>query len=91
MSGKAKPRKLKKLPTLKTDIEAESFVENADLTDYDLSGFKLGHFEFEKKDARLNMRLPRPLLAALKARAKKRGVPYQRLIREALEQAVARK
>ena len=35
------------------------------------------------------MRLPEPLIAALKARAKARGIPYQRLIREALEQAVA--
>jgi CopG antitoxin of type II toxin-antitoxin system len=31
------PRKLKKLPVLKTDAEAEHFVETADLTEYDLS------------------------------------------------------
>jgi predicted DNA binding CopG/RHH family protein len=37
------------------------------------------------------MRLPEPLLAAVKARAKARGIPYQRLIREVLGQAVARK
>jgi predicted DNA binding CopG/RHH family protein len=48
-------------------------------------------FEFEKKAARVNMRLPEPLLAAVKARAKARGVPYQRFIREVLEHAVARK
>ncbi len=46
-------------------------------------------FELEKKAARVNMRLPEPLLAAVKARAKARGIPYQRLIREALEHAVA--
>ena len=34
------------------------------------------------------MRLPQTLLAALKAQAKQRGIPYQRLIREALEQAL---
>jgi len=34
------------------------------------------------------MRLPEPLIAALKARAKARGIPYQRLIREVLERAV---
>ena len=36
------------------------------------------------------MRLPEPLLEAVKARAKARGIPYQRFIREALEQAVIR-
>ena len=36
------------------------------------------------------MHLPKPLLAAVKARAKARGIPYQRFIREALEQAVTR-
>ncbi|MBV8578894.1 MAG: hypothetical protein JOZ58_28140 [Acetobacteraceae bacterium] len=43
-------------------------------------------FEFQAKAARLNMRLP-PLLDAVKARARARGVPYTRFIREVLEQA----
>jgi predicted DNA binding CopG/RHH family protein len=64
------------------------FVESADLAGYDLSGFKPAQFEFEKKAARVNMRLPAPLLAAVKAAAKKRGIPYQRFIREALATAV---
>ena len=42
------------------------------------SGFKPARFEFEKKDGQINMRVPRPLLAAVKARAKARGVPYTR-------------
>jgi predicted DNA binding CopG/RHH family protein len=46
-------------------------------------------FEFEKKGAQLNMRLPKPLLDAVKLRAKKRGIPYTRLVREALERAIA--
>ena len=45
-------------------------------------------FEFEKKSARVNMRLPEPLLEAVKEGARKRGIPYQRFIRDALEQAV---
>jgi predicted DNA binding CopG/RHH family protein len=36
------------------------------------------------------MRLPAPLMEALKARAAERGIPYQRLIREAIERAVRR-
>jgi predicted DNA binding CopG/RHH family protein len=81
----------KKIPTFKTDEEAERFVETADLSEYDLSDAKPIKFEFEKKDARVNMRLPKTLLEALKEKAKQRGIPYQRLIREALEHAVTRK
>jgi predicted DNA binding CopG/RHH family protein len=86
-----KKKKLKPLPVLKTDEEAEQFIGTADLSEYDLSGFKPAKFEFEKKDARVNMRLPETLLAALKDKAKQRGIPYQRFIREALEQAISRK
>jgi predicted DNA binding CopG/RHH family protein len=80
----------KKIPKLATDEEAEAFVETADLTEYDLSGFKPVRFEFERKTARVNMRLPEPLLDAVKARAKSRGIPNQRFIREALEDALTR-
>jgi predicted DNA binding CopG/RHH family protein len=80
----------RKVPRLRTDEEAEAFLEQ-DLSDLDFSQFKPVRFEFEKKAARVNMRLPEPLLAAIKARAKARGIPYQRFIREALEQALARK
>ncbi len=46
-------------------------------------------FEFEKMDEQINLHVPRPLLAALKARAKARGIPYTRFIRETLERALA--
>jgi predicted DNA binding CopG/RHH family protein len=84
---KAAPKK--RMPIFKSDAEAERFVDTADLTQYDLSGFKPMQFEFERKDARVNMRLPEQLLCALKENAKQRGIFYQRLIREALERAVA--
>ncbi|MFN7169577.1 MAG: BrnA antitoxin family protein [Pannonibacter sp.] len=80
----------KKLPVLRTDEEAEAFVDTADLSDYDLSGFKPAQFEFEKKSAQLNMRLPEALLTAVKEKARQRGIPYTRLIREALEQTIAK-
>lgn len=85
----AKSPILKKLPILTSDEEVEDFVENADLTEYDLSEMKPFRFEFEKKEARVNMRLPTSLLETVKRRADERGIPYQRLIREAIEQAVA--
>lgn len=78
----------KRIPTFRSDKEAESFVETADLAEYDLSGAKPTRFEFARKDARVNMRMPEPLLKAVKTRAKSRGIPYQRFIREALERAV---
>ncbi len=83
-------KKPKTLPEFKTDREAEKFVDTADLSEYDLSGFKPVRFEFEKKEARVNMRIPDSLLAAVKTRAGERGIPYQRLIREALEREVGK-
>jgi predicted DNA binding CopG/RHH family protein len=72
-----------------TDEEAEAFLEQ-DLSDLDFAQFKPVRFEFERKDARVNMRLPESLLEAVKERARARGIPYQRFVREALERAVAR-
>jgi predicted DNA binding CopG/RHH family protein len=81
----------RKLPKLRSDREAEAFVAKADLTDYDLSGLRMMRFEFQPKSERVNMRLPKPLLEAVKASAAKAGVPYQRFIRQALEAAVQRR
>lgn len=78
----------KPFPTFKTDAEAEQFVESADLSEYDFSGFRPVRFEFERKTAQINMRLPESLLEAVKAKAAARGVPYQRFIRETLERAL---
>jgi predicted DNA binding CopG/RHH family protein len=78
----------KKLPKLQSDEEAEAFVANADLIDYDLSDLRTVLFEFQPKTERINMRLPKPLLEAVKASAVKAGMPYQRFIRQVLEAAV---
>ena len=53
----------KPMPPLRSDAEAERFVKTADLSEYDLSGFKPMRFEIEPKAAALNMRLPTALLA----------------------------
>ncbi|MDO8434745.1 MAG: BrnA antitoxin family protein [Candidatus Binatus sp.] len=81
----------KKLPRLRSDKEAEEFVEKADLTEFDLSEMRPIRFEFQPKSERVNMRLPRQLLDAVRASAAKAGVPYQRFIRQALELAVRRR
>jgi predicted DNA binding CopG/RHH family protein len=83
-------KKLKQLPDLWSDKEAEDFVENSDLTEYDLSGFKRVHFELQPKTERVNMRLPKSLLDAARAKAAAEGIPYQRFIRRAVEEALSR-
>lgn len=85
MKAKSRP-----MPLLDSDEVADKFVANADLSQYDLSGFKPMRFEIEPKSAALNMRLPASLLAALKAKAKASGVPYTRYVRMLFETDVAR-
>ncbi len=79
---------VRKLPVVRTDRAAESFVSRADLSRYELRGMRPVRFEFAPKSARLNMRLPEDLLAAVKDAAAGSGVPYQRFIRQLLERAL---
>ena len=78
----------KTIPSFDTDTAARAFVDTADLSEYDLSGGKPVQFEFQVKAAQLNMRVPRPLLEAVKAKATAEGIPYARFVRRLLEQAV---
>jgi predicted DNA binding CopG/RHH family protein len=78
----------KKLPTLASDEEAEAFVADADLSEYDLSGMIPMRFELRPKDKSINLRLPEQLLEAIRNRATRAGIPYQRFIRMALERAL---
>ena len=80
----------KKLPALKSDEEAEEFL-NGDLTDYiaaeNLAPFP---FEFQPKLKSVNLRISAELLDEVRKRAKQQGIPYQRFIRRALERAIGR-
>ena len=80
----------RKLPRKKSDEEAEAFLAQ-DVPDLDFSQVKRMHFEFEKKEAQLNMRVPQPLLDAVKRRAKAQGLPYTRYIRLLLQRDVSAK
>ena len=80
---------VRRVPKLTSDEEAEAFLAQ-DLSDLDFSQFKrVNLFEFAPKSAQLNMRVPQELLEAIKLRAKARGIPYTRLVREAMELVVA--
>lgn len=78
------------LPIAESDKVAADFVDQADLAKFDLSVMKPMTFEFSVKESRVNMRLPAELLAAVKAAASKAGMPYQRFIRHALEEAISK-
>jgi predicted DNA binding CopG/RHH family protein len=77
-----------KFPVLRTDEEAEAFLEQ-DLSDYLHAGnFRPVRFEFLLKQKSINLRLSEDLLNAVRARAKLQGIPYQRYICQTLERAV---
>jgi predicted DNA binding CopG/RHH family protein len=78
-------KRLKKLPRLTSDAEAEAFVAKADLSKYDLSKMVPMRFELKPKDTSVNLRLNSQFVAAIKERATATGIPYQRFIRIALE------
>ena len=79
----------KRFPDLKSDEDADAWLQGADLTEYDLSGMKKVRFELARKDASISLRLPAALLATLKANAAKANMPTQRLIRMMIEAQLA--
>ena len=78
----------KPFPKFKSDTEAEAFVENANLAEYDFSDMSPMRFELKPKDKSVNLRLPEQLLNAVRSKAQSAGIPYQRFIRIALELAI---
>lgn len=79
----------KKLPKFKTDKEAEEFLEQ-DLSDYIHGGnFRRVSFEYAPKNKTISLRLSEGLFDAIKHLSSKQGIPYQRYIRNVLEQSVA--
>ena len=82
------PKKAKPFPRFESDADAERFVAEADLSEYDFSGFRPMNFEFERKTEQVNLRMSAGLLKRIKERAKERGIPYQRYIREVLERSL---
>jgi predicted DNA binding CopG/RHH family protein len=82
------PSKGKPIPRFNTDEEAEHFIETADLSEYDLSGFRPANFVIHDKSARVNMRMPRSLFNSLKIAAIEEQIPYQRLMRDLLAQGL---
>ena len=78
----------KKLPVIKSHKKAENFLDQ-DLSDYiSAENFASFQFEFRPKQKSVNLRISEELLNAVRAVAHRRGIPYQRYIRQALEAAL---
>jgi predicted DNA binding CopG/RHH family protein len=81
----------KKLPALKTDEQAEKFLDR-DLSDYiDADNLVPFPFEYRPKQKSINLRISEELLEAVRKEARSRGIPYQRYIRQTLEAAVRKR
>ena len=78
----------KKLPALRSDKAAEKLLDK-DLSAYinaeNLAPFP---FEYKPKQESVNLRISSELLDAVRIAARRRGIPYQRYIRQALELAL---
>jgi len=87
---------LKPFPKFASDEEAERFLEQADLGEYELIAGGIPADEWFArldalyKDARVNLRLPRAMVEAYKQKAKEQRIPYQRLMRLELQKALKR-
>lgn len=76
----------KRLPSLKTDKAAKDFLDG-DLSDYLTDeNFSKSTFEFEPKDTSITLRVSSRLKNSIIDISKRKKVPYQKVMREALEQ-----
>jgi predicted DNA binding CopG/RHH family protein len=83
------PTQLKPIPVFDSDEEVEHFVDTADLSEYDLSGFVPARSVLHFTESRVSLRLPSYLLERVKETAAHKGVSYQSYIRDVLAKAVA--
>jgi predicted DNA binding CopG/RHH family protein len=77
------------LTALRSDRDAEKLLDR-DLSDYiDADQLEPFAFEYKPKQKSANLRISVELLSAVRAAARRRGLPYQRFIRLALDLAIA--
>lgn len=69
-------------------VHTEQVIDELRFVEQDETGGGMVYYEFEKKSAQINIRMPHSLVKAVKAQAARRGMPYQRFIREAIERAL---
>ena len=75
---------------MKNDRAAKNLLKK-DLSEYmTTENFALTSFEFAPKDKSITLRVSNDLLSAVQSAAIQRGINYQKLIREAIEQFLKR-
>lgn len=78
----------KRLPQMKTD-EAVKNLTDKDISDYiSPQNFSRASFEFEAKDKSITLRISEQLVRKIQTLAKKRHMPYQKVIRQAIEKFI---
>lgn len=78
----------KKVPKFKSDKEAADFLEQ-DLTDYiNPRKDQRVTFEFLPKTEKVNLRFPPELLKEVRKKAARKGMSYQKYIRQAVEESL---
>jgi predicted DNA binding CopG/RHH family protein len=88
MTAAGKSNQGKPIPHFNSDEELEHFVDTADLSEYDLSGFVPTKLVFRDRLAHLDLELPRTQLSAVEAAANKQGVSSDQFIRDAIDNAL---
>jgi predicted DNA binding CopG/RHH family protein len=85
------PKKLKPVPSFRSEAEERKFWETHDSTDYvDWSKATRARFPNLKPSTKsISLRLPLGLLEQIKVEANKRDVPYQSLIKVWLAEKVS--
>ena len=83
-------KKLKPIPSFRSEAEERTFWETHDTTDYvDWSRAKVAVFpNLRSSTETISLRMPSGLLAELKVLANKRDVPYQSLLKVFLAERV---
>ena len=78
----------KQIPKFKTDKALEDFLDE-DLSEYlTPENFSPVTFEFAPKEKIVNLRMSKALFDRVKGAAEEKKIPYQRFIRQTLEQAL---
>ena len=83
-------KKLKKIPRFKSLRAEQAFWSSHDSTEYiDYSKAELGFFpELKPSSKIISIRLPEPLIEAVKVLANKKDVPYQSMMKVLLAEKV---
>lgn len=84
------PPDRKPIPAFGTDEAARRFVEDADLTEFDLSGFRPARFEFGPKDTQVLVKMSRQQRDAAQMMAERRGLNVSAYIRLLVQEDVER-